>query len=761
MKVRNGFVSNSSSSSFIVAVPDNLSEYENNYLELFRHIFNTLKDDKYHDMNIVGYDFIVEGIEDDIKNLEEQIKTTRKKLKKALNELDDAGKKKDTLDRIKDQIDKLAGEVEAQLERIDDLKDQLEDAKRDLSAAQTANDLATKSQVGYEAFKDREAKLVELEKQRKERDAQQKQVEKINRSILECETNTKSAENALLIIRQSEAEIDRLAPILEEYKKIKNELATAETKVIQRLETENRLEDEDKRLEGLTDERKTVHKKLLSRVEIESVKKDIDEKRTNINQELATLQAQIAQGEEQLSQLKERQALLSMSDTAECPICLSPLKADRIKELEQHYSGEINPLKQKLTLWKKSQKEENGKLSELESQSRDYDRQLERLPSVSRENELIEKIKQQKKVITSWKVKVKAFAGLDEQIKNLRSQKSEFGDIESQYAVHQNAVKDHNKKEKQLEDLHTTLEQYQSQMQEAERALQPYAKLDDITQRVQHEKEDYQADHDQYLSNKQIAQQLEKRAKRANEFQDQLTKTTEASQSKQKTLTTLQESYNQTEHKRVNSDYDRLNKEHGALENRAGMLDQQHQAAINKIQLLLPLEKELSTNVDDLRQLNSSLAVLVFLRKTIREAGPHIVKQLLQAISEEADRIFGEILTDYTARLQWADDYGINIEHQGYVREFSQLSGGEKMAAALAVRLALLHEMSEIRIAFFDEPTANLDDERRDNLAEQMTKITGFDQLFIISHDDTFEHQTDHILRVYKEEGASHIAQGG
>jgi exonuclease SbcC len=79
----------------------------------------------------------------------------------------------------------------------------------------------------------------------------------------------------------------------------------------------------------------------------------------------------------------------------------------------------------------------------------------------------------------------------------------------------------------------------------------------------------------------------------------------------------------------------------------------------------------------------------------------------------------------------------------------------------LAVRLALLHEMSEIRIAFFDEPTANLDDERRNNLAEQMTKITGFDQLFIISHDDTFEHQTDHILRVYKEEGASHIAMGG
>jgi DNA repair exonuclease SbcCD ATPase subunit len=73
MKIRNGFVSNSSSSSFIVAVPDNLSEYENNYLELFRHIFNTLKDNEHYDMRILEYKYVVEDIEDEIKNLEEQI----------------------------------------------------------------------------------------------------------------------------------------------------------------------------------------------------------------------------------------------------------------------------------------------------------------------------------------------------------------------------------------------------------------------------------------------------------------------------------------------------------------------------------------------------------------------------------------------------------------------------------------------------------------------------------------------------------------
>ena len=38
------------------------------------------------------------------------------------------------------------------------------------------------------------------------------------------------------------------------------------------------------------------------------------------------------------------------------------------------------------------------------------------------------------------------------------------------------------------------------------------------------------------------------------------------------------------------------------------------------------------------------------------------------------------------------------------------------MAAAVAVRLALLMQMSDLRILFLDEPTANLDDKRRDQV---------------------------------------------
>ena len=73
------------------------------------------------------------------------------------------------------------------------------------------------------------------------------------------------------------------------------------------------------------------------------------------------------------------------------------------------------------------------------------------------------------------------------------------------------------------------------------------------------------------------------------------------------------------------------------------------------------------------------------------------------------------------------------------------------MCAALAVRLALLKVLADIDVAFFDEPTTNMDRARREQLAEAIANIKSFRQLFIISHDDTFENVTENLIRVERE----------
>ena len=136
-------------------------------------------------------------------------------------------------------------------------------------------------------------------------------------------------------------------------------------------------------------------------------------------------------------------------------------------------------------------------------------------------------------------------------------------------------------------------------------------------------------------------------------------------------------------------------------------------------------------------------------RQIYNQASPRITKFYLDEISREADRLFRELLNRQNVALEWTEDYDIIVQEDGHRRSFKSLSGGEQMCAALAVRLALLRILADIDIAFFDEPTTNMDRERRRQLADAMANLKTFRQLFAISHDDTFENMSNliHVQR--------------
>ncbi|HEX8285433.1 MAG TPA: SMC family ATPase [Pyrinomonadaceae bacterium] len=140
-----------------------------------------------------------------------------------------------------------------------------------------------------------------------------------------------------------------------------------------------------------------------------------------------------------------------------------------------------------------------------------------------------------------------------------------------------------------------------------------------------------------------------------------------------------------------------------------------------------------------------------FIRDTLRKAGPLVTESYLYNISIEANQLFREITGEGGRALRWSKDYDILLEEDGHERSFINLSGGEQMVAALSIRLALLKQLSDIRVAFFDEPTVNMDAERRERLAQQIGQVRDFDQLFVISHDDTFEQSVDHVVAVSRE----------
>ena len=153
----------------------------------------------------------------------------------------------------------------------------------------------------------------------------------------------------------------------------------------------------------------------------------------------------------------------------------------------------------------------------------------------------------------------------------------------------------------------------------------------------------------------------------------------------------------------------------------------------------------------ELKQAEKLRKFINFARKAFKEAGPRITERYVQTVSREADRLFRELLNRPNVALEWTRDYEIIVQDGAHGRRLINLSGGEQMCAALAVRLALLRVLADIDIAFFDEPTTNMDRLRRQSLAEAIGNIKTFRQLFVISHDDTFEHLTENVILVERE----------
>lgn len=169
---------------------------------------------------------------------------------------------------------------------------------------------------------------------------------------------------------------------------------------------------------------------------------------------------------------------------------------------------------------------------------------------------------------------------------------------------------------------------------------------------------------------------------------------------------------------------------------------------------LLALRAERARVAAELTRHRTALTLLETARQILNSAGEPVAEHFRRQVTADADRIQRKVSGE-TAALVWDRDYEValvdGVGATARRRVFAQLSGGEQMTVALALRIALLRFLSPIRIGFFDEPTVNLDAGRRTNLASMLRSLAGeVGQLFLISHDDTFDSITENVTYLQK-----------
>jgi DNA repair protein SbcC/Rad50 len=301
------------------------------------------------------------------------------------------------------------------------------------------------------------------------------------------------------------------------------------------------------------------------------------------------------------------------------------------------------------------------------------------------------------------------------------------------------------------------LAQLQSELAELDAQCAPFASLDAEIDDLHARREACNPAYLRHVAAEPVAATLDDRTAALRRAAAELEAAAAEARIAHERLDEAARSYDQAEHERASQRRERLAGEIGEARRSMQHAREEEERLEVKLRELEAVEAELAEARAQVERLEEERDIANALRKAIREAGPEITGQILARISRTASRINGEILNQSGIEIEWTKEFDVITKRQGEIRGFAQLSGGEQMAAALAVRLAVLRDLSNVRVAFLDEPTAHLDQERRTNLGDQVQRLQGFDQLVVISHDDTFDGLFGHVVRLARQGDVSRV----
>ncbi len=212
----------------------------------------------------------------------------------------------------------------------------------------------------------------------------------------------------------------------------------------------------------------------------------------------------------------------------------------------------------------------------------------------------------------------------------------------------------------------------------------------------------------------------------------------------------------------VEEEYERVKKLFEELSNEVRRLESEAASIKARIEVLEERKAEIARIEAEVEKLKSRVerykAARDFLEKFRRllspDGIPRIVRQAAKGIIEYNLR---EILSAFNIEfndVRLDDDYNVILITRHGEKTIGMLSGGERIALAIAYRLALARMVgSRIEAMIMDEPTVHLDAERRRelvNIIRHSLESTGLSQLIVVTHDREVEDAADTVIEVEK-----------
>ncbi len=353
--------------------------------------------------------------------------------------------------------------------------------------------------------------------------------------------------------------------------------------------------------------------------------------------------------------------------------------------------------------------------------------------------------------LTNLDQKLTSESASTEQLAQIDQQIEELGNPKGKQQLLAKSLQQKETIEKQYKGLQAAQKERAEKVEAIAQQLKAFEQLEDEIHAQQQAKQTHQAGYLEYLKNQQAGQQVESLTQKVQLETAEIVQLATQQAKLADSLESLSQQFDPEAFATLEKRFSEANSQADRLR---GSLPQQQQRLVELSQRMDELKVTANKRDQaqaDLKERDRTRRFISYARKVYKAAGPRITERYVHNISREADRLFRELLGRQNVALTWSADYEITVQEGAHTRRFINLSGGEQMCAALAVRLALLKVLADIDVAFFDEPTTNMDRPRRASLAEAIARIKSFNQLFVISHDDTFEQVTETVITVTRD----------
>ncbi|AEA48104.1 AAA family ATPase [Archaeoglobus veneficus] len=677
----------------------------------------------------------------------EELRKRRDELRKQLEEIERVieplRKKIERMDALSREFDKLALDEARLAERIKAEEKAIQEIEKEIKRIEEFEKEFEKLRESAEAYLSAEKRIAELEQQESELNKAYRFLldGKIKLESLKAEIS--SIERLLDDISQKERILDEVSRKAEKEKSLNERLREFEVISAKKAEVDKRLdalekeiEEKRKKIEDLEEKRRKL-KDLEEKLE---KLEDVDKARDKLLKAISGLRAKLELARKQYAQMKD----------GVCPILREG--CDRIAGARDEKLAEIEKEQEKLIemerKFEKAQKvfEKKKQIEDAISRLRGELRGFDSLKEELGEKEALVKALRSERESLDKKLKEK-----DAILKEFEEVK---GSIEM-FAALQAEVEKKKPLLKELREKRETLKKIEEKLQKMPEIEKNVEEIRRELTRLRAVKEEKKEDYVRYIGlsetvagKSKLVEDVERRRKELDELGRKYRDVKER-------LERIAAEYSKEEHEKLREN---LNELVGKASMRRGELESVERE-INSVERDV---KELEKKEEEYKelkarkeQLEKKYAFIKDLREIFRIAIPEITRAYVETVSIEANRIFCELMDDYSWELRWTEDFGIKARYLGREIDLAQMSGGEQMCAALAVRLALLRVLSNVSMVFFDEPTQNMDENRRKNFAAQISRIEGFRQIFVISHDDTFEEMVENAIKVRRENGVS------